>query len=140
MLHTPAVACPNAAQTAFFQMKDTSAAQQDIRFRVLCLLQARPELTQREIARELGVSLGGVNFCLRALVDKGLVKIRNFQNSKNRTAYLYLLTPRGIRAKMALTEAFLKRRLAEYRALRAEIQALGQTLPGVETEFDRQDK
>ena len=88
-----AVACPNAAHAAFFQMKETSAAQQDIRFRVLRLLQARPELTQREIARELGVSLGGVNFCLRALVDKGLVKIRNFQNSKNRTAYLYLLTP-----------------------------------------------
>ena len=121
-------------------MKDTSTAQQDIRFRVLRLLQARPELTQREIARELGVSLGGVNFCLRALVDKGLVKIRNFQNSKNRTAYLYLLTPKGIRAKMALTEAFLKRRLAEYRALRAEIQALGQTLPGAESGSDRQNK
>ena len=129
----PAVACPNAAHTAFFQMKETSAAQQDIRFRVLRLLQARPELTQREIARELGVSLGGVNFCLRALVDKGLVKIRNFQNSKNRTAYLYLLTPKGIRAKMALAEVFLKRRLAEYRALRAEIQALGQTLPDPES-------
>ena len=136
----PAVACPNAAQTAFFQMKETSTAQQDIRFRVLRLLQARPELTQREIARELGVSLGGVNYCLRALVDKGLVKIRNFQNSKNRTAYLYLLTPKGIRAKMALTEAFLKRRLAEYRALRVEIQALGQTLPGAEFESDRQNK
>ena len=129
---------PERRPNSFFQMKETSAAQQDIRFRVLRLLQARPELTQREIARELGVSLGGVNFCLRALVDRGLVKIRNFQNSKNRTAYLYLLTPKGIRAKMALTEAFLKRRLAEYRALRTEIQALGQTLPGAEFESDRQ--
>ena len=136
----PGGSVPERRPHSFFQMKETSAAQQDIRFRVLRLLQARPELTQREIARELGVSLGGVNFCLRALVDKGLVKIRNFQNSKNRTAYLYLLTPKGIRAKMALTEAFLKRRLAEYRALRAEIQALGQTLPGAEFESDRQNK
>ena len=136
----PGGSVPERRPNSFFQMKETSAAQQDIRFRVLRLLQARPELTQREIARELGVSLGGVNFCLRALVDKGLVKIRNFQNSKNRTAYLYLLTPKGIRAKMALTEAFLKRRLAEYRALRAEIQALGQTLPGAEFESDRQNK
>ena len=136
----PGGSVPERRPHSFFQMKETSAAQQDIRFRVLRLLQARPKLTQREIARELGVSLGGVNFCLRALVDKGLVKIRNFQNSKNRTAYLYLLTPKGIRAKMALTEAFLKRRLAEYRALRAEIQALGQTLPGAEFESDRQNK
>ena len=123
-----------------FQMNQTSASQQDIRFRVLRLLQEQPELTQREIARKLGISLGGVNFCLRALADKGLVKIRNFRNSKNRTAYLYLLTPKGIRAKMALTEAFLKRRLAEYQALRAEIQALGQTLPGAEPEPGRQGK
>ena len=121
-------------------MNQTSASQQDIRFRVLRLLQEQPELTQREIARQLGISLGGVNFCLRALADKGLVKIRNFRNSKNRTAYLYLLTPKGIRAKMALTEAFLKRRLAEYRDLRAEIQALGQTLPGAESEPGRQGK
>ena len=134
MPHVLAVACPDVAKTALFpMMKQASAAQQDIRFRVLRLLQARPELTQREIARELGVSLGRVNFCLRALVDKGLVKIRNFQNSKNRTAYLYLLTPKGICAKMALTEAFLKRRLAEYRALRAEIQGLAQTLPDPES-------
>ena len=115
-------------------MNQASASQQDIRFRVLRLLQEQPELTQREIARKLGISLGGVNFCLRALADRGLVKIRNFRNSKNRAAYLYLLTPKGIRAKMALTEAFLKRRLAEYQALRAEIQALGQTLPGAEPE------
>ena len=110
-------------------MNQTSVSQDDVRFRVLRLLQDKPALTQREIARELGISLGGVNFCLRALADRGLVKIRNFRNSQNRTAYLYLLTPKGIRAKMALTEAFLRRRLAEYRALRAEIQALGRELP-----------
>ena len=121
-------------------MKQASAAKHDIRFRVLRLFQPRPELTQREIARKLGVSLDKVNFCLHALVDKRLVKIRNFQNSKNRTAYLYLLTPKGIRAKMALTEAFLKRRLAEYRALRVEIQALGQTLPGAGSGSDRQNR
>ena len=85
------------------KMNQTSASQDDVRFRVLRLLQDKLALTQREIARELGISLGGVNFCLRALADRGLVKIRNFQNSNNR--------------------------LAEHKALRAEIQALGRELP-----------
>ena len=93
------------------------------------MLQDQPALTRREIARELGISLGRVNFCLRARAGRGLVKIRNFQNSNNKSAYRYLLTPKGIRAKIALTGAFLRRRLAEYKALRAKIQALDRALP-----------
>ncbi len=93
------------------------------------MLQDQPALTRQEIARELGISLGRVNFCLRARADRGLVKIRNFQNSNNKSAYRYLLTPKGIRAKIALTRAFLRRRLAEHKALRVEIRAPGRELP-----------
>ena len=98
--------------------------QKDTRFRVLRLLQDNPDLTQREIAELLGVSLGGINYCLRALADKGLVKIQNFQKSKNKMGYVYLLTPRGISEKAALTEAFLKRKMEEYEALKIEIEEL----------------
>lgn len=98
--------------------------QEDTRFRVLRLLQEHPDLTQREIADRLGISLGGVNYCLRALVDKGLVKIHNFRMSKNKMGYVYLLTPRGISTKVDLAEAFLRRKMDEYEALRAEIESL----------------
>lgn len=101
-----------------------TTVQEDTRFRVLRLLEAHPDLTQREIAEKLGVSLGGVNYCVRALVDKGLVKIQNFQNSNNKLGYAYLLTPMGIAEKTALTAKFLKRKLVEYESLKAEIDAL----------------
>ena len=96
-------------------MKSRQAtAQEDTRYRVLRLLEDKPDITQREIAETLGVSLGGVNYCLRALVDKGLVKIHNFQNSKNKLGYVYLLTPHGIAEKTSLTTRFLKRKMQEY--------------------------
>nr|WP_260293663.1 MarR family EPS-associated transcriptional regulator [Sedimenticola hydrogenitrophicus] len=101
-----------------------TTVQEDTRFRVLRLLEAHPDLTQREIAERLGVSLGGVNYCVRALVDKGLVKIQNFQNSNNKLGYAYLLTPTGIAEKTALTAKFLKRKLVEYESLKAEIDSL----------------
>ncbi len=99
-------------------------SKEDTRFRVLRLLQDNPDLTQREIAEALGISLGGVNYCLRALASKGLVKIRNFRNSNNKMGYAYLLTPKGIAEKTALTAHFLKRKMDEYEALKAEIEAL----------------
>lgn len=101
-------------------------AQEDTRFRVLRLLESHPDLTQREIADRLGISLGGVNYCVRALTDKGLVKIQNFQNSSNKLSYAYLLTPTGMAEKTLLAARFLKRKLVEYEALRAEIDALEQ--------------
>ena len=100
--------------------------QDDVRFRVLRVLQDRPYLSQRQIAVELGVSLGAVNYCLRALTEKGQVKVSNFRSSNNKLRYAYILTPRGVAEKAHLTSAFLKRKMAEYEALKAEIEALRQ--------------
>jgi len=90
----------------------------------LRLLEANPEMTQRELAQALGVSVGAANYCLKALVEKGWVKLENFQNNPNKLGYLYLLTPMGMAAKTTLTARFLRRKLAEYEALRAEIEQL----------------
>ena len=93
---------------------------------VLRLLDASPRLTQREMARELGVSLGKANYCLRALLGKGFVKVQNFRNSKNKRGYVYLLTPEGVAAKASLTRDFLARKREEYNALRIEVERLQQ--------------
>lgn len=97
---------------------------EEIQLRLLRLLEARPELSQRDLARETGTSLGKVNFCLNALIDKGLVKVRNFRNNRNKLSYAYLLTPRGIEDKAAITVHFLRRKMDEYEALRREIEQL----------------
>ena len=96
----------------------------DIHFRMLRLLEARSDLSQRDLARELGTSLGKVNYCLNALIDKGWIKMRNFQNSRNKIGYAYLLTPRGIEQKAAITVHFLRRKAAEYESLKKEIARL----------------
>ena len=88
------------------------------------LLETNPELTQRELAEALGVSLGAANYCLKALVGKGWVKLENFQNNPNKLGYLYLLTAKGIAAKTQLTASFLRRKIAEYETLRLEIEQL----------------
>ena len=90
----------------------------------LRLLETDPEMTQRELADALGVSLGAANYCLKALVGKGWVKLENFQNNPNKLGYLYLLTPMGVAAKTTLTARFLRRKLVEYEALKAEIERL----------------
>jgi EPS-associated MarR family transcriptional regulator len=94
------------------------------RYRLLKLLETNPELSQRQLAEELGVSVGKVNFCLRALLERGLVKVRNFRNSNNKVAYAYYLTPKGAREKIRTTAGFLKRKLAEYQAMEKEIEEL----------------
>ena len=91
---------------------------EDLRFRVLKLLQERPDISQRDLARQLGISHGKMNYCLKALMDKGLVKLENFQNSQHKFNYAYLLTPAGISEKAALTGRFLKRKMAEYEPCR----------------------
>ena len=88
------------------------------------LLETKPEMTQRELAEALGVSLGAANYCLKALVDKGWVKLENFQSNPNKLGYLYLLTPAGVVAKTRLTGRFLHRKLHEYEALKTEIEIL----------------
>ena len=98
--------------------------QEDTNFRVMRILQENPDLTQRELAEKLGVSVGGLNYCIKALVEKGLVKMQNFAHSKNKFGYVYVLTPSGIAEKVALTSGFLTRKMAEYEALKAEIEAL----------------
>jgi EPS-associated MarR family transcriptional regulator len=97
----------------------------------LRLLQENPEMSQRELAEELGVSVGAANYCLKALVDKGWVKFENFQKNPNKLGYLYLLTPMGIAAKAQLTASFLRRKMAEYDALRAEIDQLQAEVDGL---------
>jgi EPS-associated MarR family transcriptional regulator len=96
----------------------------DVHFRVLHLLEEEPELTQRELAKKLGISLGGVNYCLKALIDIGHIKAGNFGKNPNKLVYLYLLTPQGIAEKASLTSGFLKRKMEEYLALKQEIDAI----------------
>lgn len=88
------------------------------------LLEANPDLTQRELAKELGLSVGSINYCLKALMDKGLVKMKNFATSKNKFGYVYVLTPSGISEKAVITHRFLKRKMDEYEALKVEIEML----------------
>ena len=101
-----------------------SNIQEDTYFRVLRILQERPDVTQREIAEILGVSTSGMNYCLNALIDKGWVKIGNFSESKNKLGYVYLLTPNGISEKASLTKRFLQRKLKEYEDMRSDIDSL----------------
>ena len=119
LLDIPAV--PLNAQTMTSRQ---AKIQEDTHFRIMRILQENPDLTQRELADHLGMSLGGLNYCLRALIDKGFVKMQNFQNSKNKFKYVYLLTPQGIAEKVALTSRFLRRKMEEYEALKEEIKAL----------------
>lgn len=94
----------------------------DVHYKLMRLVEGNPEMSQREIARELGMSLGKVNYCLRALIEKGWIKAANFKNSQNKAAYMYLLTPRGIERMASLTMRFLEVKRYEYEALRKEIR------------------
>jgi len=105
-------------------MNRRAKLQEDTRFRVLRLLQENPDLTQRELAERLGISVSGLNYCLKAMMDKGLVKMKNFAQSKNKFGYVYVLTPSGIAEKAAMTHRFLQRKIEEYEALKTEIQVL----------------
>lgn len=106
------------------KMTDEALIDDDAHWQVLRLLDVNPEISQRELAVALGVSLGKTNYCLKALLDKGLLKIQNFQSSKRKLAYAYVLTPAGIREKAALTKRFLTRKMTEYERLHVEIEAL----------------
>jgi len=96
----------------------------EIRYKLLRLLEANPKLSQRDVAREFGMSLGKINYCLSALIRSGWIKARRFKNSQNKVAYRYLLTPRGIEQKAALTTTFLQSKMREYEILRTEIEQL----------------
>jgi len=98
--------------------------QKDIRLDLLRKLEIRPESTQRELSQETGVSLGKVNYCMKKLIEKGLIKIINFNQNPNKIGYVYLLTPKGIDEKAKLTISFLKRKVIEYEILKTEIYEL----------------
>ena len=94
--------------------------------KILKYIQTNPDVSQRQLAEELGVSVGKVNYCLRALIDKGFVKAGNFKRNTDKLSYLYLLTPRGIEEKASLTTNFLKRKIAEHEKITQEIEQLKQ--------------
>ena len=94
--------------------------QEDTHFRVLRLLQENPEMSQRELAAAVGVSVGGMHYVLNALIDKGLVKLGNFTAAEDKRRYAYVLTPKGISEKAVITRRFLARKIEEYEALKAE--------------------
>ena len=100
----------------------------EYRAKILKKLQDDPRISQRDLARELGISLGRTNYCLRALMEKGLIKANNFKNNRNKKAYMYLLTPQGMTEKARATARFLERKVAEYEALQREIAALRQDM------------
>jgi len=99
-------------------------ASEEMRYKLMRLLDANPKLSQRDAARELGISLGKVNYCVRALIRKGWVKASRFKNSRSKAAYMYLLTPEGIEQKASLTLEFLRIKTREYEVLRAEIEQM----------------
>jgi len=98
--------------------------QEETHFRVMRLLDEDPSISTREIAKKVGISNGAAYYCVTALVEKGFVKLKNFTQSKNKANYIYELTPRGIRAKAALTVSFLERKKNEYENLKLEIERL----------------
>jgi EPS-associated MarR family transcriptional regulator len=100
----------------------------EYRYKIFKLVAAKPEISQRELARELGISLGKTNYCIKALIDKGLLKANNFRNSKKKMAYLYKLTPKGIEEKANVTVRFLRQKMTEYELLKVEIEFLRQEL------------
>lgn len=106
----------------------------EIRYRLLKQLEQSPDISQRELAREFGVSLGKINYCLRALIEKGWIKAANFKNSQNKRGYLYELTPGGLEAKTKLAFQFLKIKQAEYEAMKAELEMLQQEVQAQQRE------
>ncbi len=98
------------------------------------ILQANPDITQRELAQQLGISVGGLNYCLKALVEKGWVKMKNFAHSKNKFGYVYVLTRSGMAEKAVLTGRFLECKMNEYEALWAEIEVLQSEVDNTKTQ------
>jgi len=107
-----------------------SNSHKEIHLKVLRHVEGHPDVTQRELAQHLGISLGKANYCLKALIDKGFIKARNFRNSNNKRAYLYKLTPSGIEAKARISMSFLRRKMDEYEQLKKEIDLLQDEVNG----------
>ena len=102
------------------------------RYQLLKLLTERPDITQRELAAAMGISLGKTNYCLNALIEKGIVKTDNFRRNPQKGGYAYLLTPEGVQEKARVTVRFLRRKMAEFDILQAEIAALRREVDGLD--------
>ena len=100
----------------------------EINYKLLKLLEEEPNLTQRQMAKEMGISLGKFNYCLKELVKKGFVKVDRFTSSENKAAYMYLLTPKGADEKVRVTHGFLKRKMAEFEEIKQQIEELRQEM------------
>ena len=117
-----------------------SPMSSDIHFKLLDTLEKNPKLSQRILSRELGISLGSINYCLRALIEKGQVKAHNFRKNSNKIGYVYLLTPKGISEKISMTKEFLRKRIDEYEMLQSEITRLENDINNNHQKFHVQDK
>lgn len=120
---------------AILKQTENKMLTDEYRYKILKLVEENPEISQRELAKNLGISLGKANFCLKALIDVGLLKVKNFRNSKNKLAYMYLLTPTGMEEKSSITVRFLKSKIQEYELLQTEISIL---LQETKTQSDAQ--
>lgn len=114
--------------------------REEVRFRVLRLIESRPEISQRELADELGISLGQINYQLKALKEKGLIKVGNFMRSDNKLAYVYLLTPQGVASKLSVTKRFLARKREEFELMKAELDELEREALFSETQAQKIDE
>lgn len=123
-----AVACINTLSLPSSAQR-LAGFQKEIQFEVLRRLHQEPGLSQRALAKELGISLGSINYCFQALVEKGWVKMLNFSQSKHKLRYAYLLTPEGVVEKSRLTKEFLSRKIKEYESLKSEIAELQREIP-----------
>ncbi len=102
--------------------------REDVQFRILRLLQDNPEMSQRDLARTVGVSTGGIHYVLNSLIEKGLIKLGNFRSAEDRRRYAYILTHEGLQKKAAMTRRFLARKMIEYELLKSEIEEVGREL------------
>ena len=112
----------------------------EIRYQILKTVEANPEMNQRELAEHLGVSLGKTNYCLKKLIEKGLVKAGNFKSNPDKRVYSYLLTPRGVREKALVTMRFLQRKMDEYEQIKREIMLLKTEVQNMDISFDEQSQ
>jgi EPS-associated MarR family transcriptional regulator len=108
--------------------------REDVHFRILRILQENPEMSQRDLAKAVGVSTGGIHYVLAALLEKSLIKLGNFTAAEDKRRYAYVLTPKGIAARAVLTKQFLARKMAEYEAIRAEIDEIQAEIVEIETQ------
>jgi len=124
--HTPCEKTHGMAVACLNRQNKTSKLNEETSYKLFKLIEADPDISQRELAKEMGISLGKTNYCLKGLMEKGWLKARNFKNSNNKIAYAYILTPKGVSEKAKLTTRFLQRKVREYEMLKGEIEKLRQ--------------